>query len=288
VRPPRDRQDLLPWSSTDWTPRDETLVLRRAGTLRGVVRDRAGAPVPGIGVSYRTPADPENMWRGTSTGEDGRFEITGLPEGTVDLWPTVPSPFPSGQRPEDAVVHTDTAAAEPVLTVDAGVALLVRVEGWEAGPASPLATLRVERGGRQASLHGHVGPLGRVRFLGLAPGDRCTLWIGDREGGWYVLAEGLAPRPGEAVVRMQTGGTITGRVTLPDGSAASAAYVRVHVLDAFGPGTGADAAGRFRLPGVPPGRWRVGASISKDGQRYEGTTEASPGDEVEVRLQPVR
>lgn len=68
--------------------------------------------------------------------------------------------------------------------------------------------------------------------------------------GQYVLA----PDPDRPVVEKRRQGAVTGRVTLPDGSAASGATVRL-VDTRFGALT--DADGAFRITDVPPGDYML-------------------------------
>ncbi len=90
----------LPRFEPHWFPQSETVTLERTLTLRGVVRDAGGNPVPDATVWLRSsphaktqlPADwswlriPGGYMQGAISDAEGRFVVTGLPETTVEVF----------------------------------------------------------------------------------------------------------------------------------------------------------------------------------------------------------
>jgi RNA polymerase sigma-70 factor, ECF subfamily len=76
VRSPAHAATLVPvWLDAN-TTRDLRIVLPAGAALAGVVRDPAGAPVPGASVLAHGPA--RHQWAGTFAGDDGAFVLAGL------------------------------------------------------------------------------------------------------------------------------------------------------------------------------------------------------------------
>src|SRR4030095_12262248 len=56
----------------------------QTGTIAGQARDESRAALPGVTVEVTSPALIEKV-RSTTTGDDGRYQITGLPVGTYEV-----------------------------------------------------------------------------------------------------------------------------------------------------------------------------------------------------------
>ncbi len=75
------REDYSPSSSQEFIPGEEDvkLVLRRGFSLRGRVHDLAGNAITGASISYRARTDGFSVERHGRSGDDGAFEIVGIP-----------------------------------------------------------------------------------------------------------------------------------------------------------------------------------------------------------------
>jgi hypothetical protein len=117
IEPPAARVDLAPRYLPAWRPRaNEELRLLRWATLRGVVLDEAGSPVPGAWVVGFQPGDGETgTWAEADAG--GRFTIPHRRPGPVALTVLLDQEAaPDMESP--AYLHTDTSAGEVVLVVE--------------------------------------------------------------------------------------------------------------------------------------------------------------------------
>jgi hypothetical protein len=277
-------EDLGSVTIDPWKPRDETVTLPRVWVVAGVVRDQAGRPVTNAHVMRKMS---EGAWAGTDSDEQGRFRMTGLPEGDVVLRAMVPGlPFDHNDTTGEVRVPAGTKGV--VIALDLGLDLVVRVENLsDLGPNTPGAFLVVRRGGQTVHLLPQDAPTTGYRFRGLALGDVGTFWIPVQgvEGTHSVYAPGL--RPGADVrVRAMPGRSIIVRMQVPAG----ADNVNVSAtLDGHGVGGEARPDGSYEIRGIPPGTtWTVkGHARSSGGSIWlTGEATAVAGATVEIELKP--
>jgi protocatechuate 3,4-dioxygenase beta subunit len=103
-----------------------TIRLDRGGRIAGTVADSSGAPVAGATVEVETPGQRFffNLGGGVSSDRQGRFEIRGVPEGTVGLVARHPSY--SAARLDRVAVDPRSGPAEVEIVMRRGGA----VEGY--------------------------------------------------------------------------------------------------------------------------------------------------------------
>ncbi len=267
-----------------------TLLLRalRFGSVRGVLRDRAGQPIAGSRVTASEAGAAVRLLDGDAavTAADGTFRIDDVPPGTVQVMATG-----DGHRPAVATavsVVPGGAAEGVVLVADRGAVLRVTVVDHRG---EPVADARVEAVRPAAEATGPGGfRMRRAASTGGAP-----VFLGEGEerlAGGSTDARGvveLAGLPeGAALVRgrhdelaegqpvpvtLPVAGAIEARVTLRPGGSAEITVVgsdRAPVADAAFVVTGplgdpaerehrqkADGAGRATLRPLPPGAYRA-------------------------------
>jgi hypothetical protein len=278
-------EDLGPATIDPWTPRDEIVTLPRVWVVAGVVRDQAGRPVANAHVMRKVT---DGGWNGTGSDEQGRFRMTGLPEGDIVLRAMV-SGLPFDHNDTTGEVRVRAGTKDVVITIDLGLDLVVRVENpGDLGPHMPGASLVVRRGAQTIGLSPQGDPTTGYRFRGLQSGDVGTFWIpaqGGQQGTHSVYAPGL--RPGADVrVRAMPGRSITVRLKVPAG----AENVGVSAnLDGLGVGGEARPDGSYEIRGIPDGTsWTVtGYAKPPDSSAWlTGQATASAGATVEIELKP--
>jgi uncharacterized GH25 family protein len=211
------------------------LVLRKAGTLCGVVRGPAG-PLAGAQVSALFVGSNWDQKTATADGS-GRYEFAALEKGTYLVLASKDGFFLEGE-PEDwwqAAQAADAAKEFKVEVGESGEAAKdlvlkagVVVEGTVQGPDGPLAGVRVRAGGAPESAP--TGKDGAFRVVGVKPSKEVQFETA-KEG--YVPVSGppvqvVADAPTAPVVlRMRRAGRVQGTVSTPDGSALRDAWVRV-------------------------------------------------------------
>jgi RNA polymerase sigma factor (sigma-70 family) len=259
---------FAPWSGTcDVLAGAATavrIVLQPGVTCRGLVRSEDGAPSPAARVECGEWGD--FAWRATDSAADGTFVLDGLAVGECTLRAT------HGDHGKGSVTlragSGEDVACELVLAK--GIVLNGRVVD---DADAPVRNVMIDIEGAAKGGPVTYGSLatsdeaGRFRVANVPAGHRLTLRATSRDFAPLVQHD-VDAAGGEVELRLQraTGkrAQITGRLVLPNGSAAAGESVTATRLDArMPPEYGRTAAdGTFALD-VWPGTWVLRASTSK-------------------------
>lgn len=249
VSPPLARADCLPLKRKGWALGDSPVVLPRGLAIRGVVRDASGRAVPGASVE-RLDGAGDTAQRATS-GRDGRFELTRVPDGPARLRARVVEAGLAG-----AAVATRAGAENLVLVVSPTVSLRVTIEGWPRLEA--WLRLLDEDGGR-GTPWSSISAEGVATVSGLRPGGTYRVyqtWEREGEPEVVVAKAGIRGDAEAVTIVAAEGQRIAGKVVLPVGVHRFAVLARRD-------GTTRDAAtdddGGFSVGGLLEGTWTVEA-----------------------------
>jgi hypothetical protein len=272
---------------------DVVLRLEPAFVISGIVRFRDGRPVAGADVAAtRTPQDPGEYQRyDAKSGDDGKFVVEDVPAGKFEVVVSAgfggePGKPQSNVRPL-RVANVAAGDQGLVFEVEPGLTIAGRVllpDGKPAEEGSVSAVRVEEEAPSQGSERGAAAAdawrrqftavaqihKGRFELVGLDAGKYRVSSSVDGVPAASVVAEAGAA---DVVVQLPRGGTIKGRVILPDGKPAKEAWVTIEdegEEDADTPSEDTDAEGKFTLTGVTPGVHRVTASFDTDDDSYEG------------------
>ncbi|MBK8979524.1 MAG: carboxypeptidase regulatory-like domain-containing protein [Planctomycetes bacterium] len=264
------RQTSIVVEERDATTLDLAVV--RPAVARGKVVDASGAPIAGVQVSApRFALQPRNPERWVvATGNDGSFELSGLPEGSTNLQISIPW---LGERR----ITVDVPA--PGGAVDVG---LVRFEspgevrGTVTRSGRPAVGASVVANGDDIGSRSAVTDAdGHYRIQGLPPGSYRVF------ARWSTLPIRIAPGPvqvasGAVVDRVDFefpgGRPVTG--TVRDENGVPVASARVFLTDSPSPPAHTDEQGNFEME-VPdrdvelqvlaPGQWTfVRSAVARD------------------------
>lgn len=251
-------------------------VLAPGGAISGTARTSAGRPVADdceIATNLRTG----QQRYGGVFAQGARYRIGGLPVGRyrVEFYDCAGGPgyqiqwFRGRGSPRSATAVRVTAG-RTTRPVDAGLLRGGAIAGRVTARASggPLRNMCVEADSRSGTYFGFgfTGKDGRYRVTGLNTGTyhlQISNCGGSADGAGVQLARTIrviAPRTVRGVnVALSAGGTISGRVTSPGGRGLSSVCVESYpVRGSAQEGevlTGTD--GRYQLPDLQPGRYRV-------------------------------
>ena len=302
------------WSLADADER-ETKPPRKF-SIRGVVKDKQGHPVPWAGVAYRRKGS-NNLW--ASTDQDGRFVLEGVPRKTIQLdvrFGGVPDdkPLPTGQgmRPHTSVqVMGGTQDLDVVL--DEGETLLVRAKGIHFGPGvraeSDVAVIYVNGGPdpyfdarlfltSSAGVQSWIPTTrdGALVFPRIKPGTPWILHIPfSQDLGKTLYTSGDSLKAGSMEIELEWGKPITGFVTGTrdswfgtysgppySGLVARRGPVEVRIYPDLD-----DGHGCFRFPPLASGAWEVSVfNLENERKRVAASATAEAGAEVILRTEP--
>lgn len=180
-----------------------TLTLEKGGRISGVVREGRGQAVPGFTIVVREATGAlgrETFATQAFVAPDGRFELTGIPDGQYALVAGAVGYAPSSEVPADVRKHGE---AKVELRLSKGGTAIGKVTRRE--DQGPLAQARVAvegNWGEGASAvplvaEARTGPDGTFRLGGLAPGTRSILVTAAGRHG--RILSGLQVREGETL-----------------------------------------------------------------------------------------
>lgn len=282
-------------------------------TLRGVVRDHHGAPLPGATVVIERPIEPSGWpeaWDGprVRTDADGRFVVRGFRQQMVVLHVelggrTLPWVEPSlGTRwdREQIQVHSHRTSIDRVLRVQTpGARLQGRVVGPDGRPRADVRVVArhepVERtehrsfdGEWSAKLFFPEEPMvatdedGRFDLAGLLDGEH-ELRAVDPLDGALAVERVIAPAR-DVEVRLVSPARLTGRVTYEGEPVSRFALDVGEAKGSAGAGAGMD--GRFDVMRVPPGGHEVSVAAPEGHLLFDVQLAAGRALSVDVELRP--
>jgi len=260
-----------------WKPRNTLIRLTRTGTVRGVVHGPSGEPLRGATVWGREP-DGEWCQLGRSA-RDGTFVLIGRKAGSLALRATPPGASWSEEGVEEVTVRG--GARGVVLRMDPGLSLIVRIRKLpESDCTQAELASETQPGIRRWNVSSDPSIL---CFHGLEPGDRWTLRIAGA-GNLALRKTGVRSDAETIEVKLESGKSIGGRIVLPTGAARVRVWAESSTLSVLGT---VDAEGRFQIPGLPEGTWRVRGDALALREQWSAEVEATAGEEVVLRLSRV-
>jgi Carboxypeptidase regulatory-like domain len=246
-------------------------------TLTGILVDTDGNPVAG-GVGFYTKIGGLSHGEHAKAGEDGRFEISALPDAPGRLWVGA-----------DGYALLDIADVRPggdvgrIVLTRAGriIGRLVGVENQgDADSGIRDAAGAGSSGGRRIDADGFF------EFDGIAPGVATDVYL-KLEGLPAFVKRGVVLKPGETVdlgeVRLPEAVAVRG-VVLDEGGA-PVAWAEVSIEDWWQDVSATtDARGRFEMSGVTPGPSSIVvevAGVPRAHRTVDLTGEPAP---IEIRI----
>ncbi|WP_163867415.1 carboxypeptidase-like regulatory domain-containing protein [Myxococcus eversor] len=254
-----------------------TLLVQVGAPVLGEVVDSEGRPVLGASVrALRTGSalpESENIVEEVLTTSEGVWRMRALPEGTFRFMATHARFAPS--LSEQVTLEGLASPPSVRIVLRPGAVLFGQVVERSGAPA-PFARIQARQGGAgglPGTRHGTFADAsGRFELRGLphtrfqvdAQGERASSLSQDVD-----LGSGAA----EVTLRLEAEGSIAGVVAASDGAPVASAQVVAIPEDraALGALTEShsgryasdvsDGSGRFRLPGLAPGRYRLRASV---------------------------
>jgi hypothetical protein len=261
------------------------LRLPPAGTVRGVVRDTEGKPVPSFGVVAVTADEGDGLVDRAETGADGRFELWGVALGrSYDVW----AETYDYERGATNVVRglrltRDAPSAVVELTLQPAVRLELRVRLSDGAAAPGMVVVDARRRGPS----GETDEDGRVAFANVQPGRVEIRVVPKNALPRDVVLDVRPGAPSAQEIVVEPGLAVAGVVV--DDLGAPIENARVTVLQTSKDGAEVDhsfetdALGVFRLMGLERGPCWL-AATSGDHEAVYRIESAAPASNVRIVL----
>ncbi|HSS48080.1 MAG TPA: carboxypeptidase-like regulatory domain-containing protein, partial [Thermoanaerobaculia bacterium] len=225
----------------------------------GRVTDAQGQPLSGVYLRLAAKQDQTTINQGATSGEDGTFVFTQVPDGTYRLRAARQGYTQSGEAREVAIAGSDVQGLDLQLEPVTGATLTGHLLGL--GPEE-LAQAAVRGfGGEDGFENATVEPDGRYEIKNVGPGEwRFTAMTSSQR----LVQQTIKIQPGEAEAvldfEFDKGGTLSGTV-LVEGSPLSGANVRVTRSSTEGGRSAVSRYdGHFELHDVQPGHYVLSVS----------------------------
>lgn len=270
----------LPFGPVTWSPQEgeeDVVTLPHGKTIAGVVRGPDGAPVFGAEVSAADPAEQSGsgVYGRTTTGRDGRFEISNLGEGPYRVQ-AMPLPPYLPSESVNSTVAVDALELRVAAGLDAEITVLdvdeKPVKGAVVGALPPIALNA--RGGLTVATIGGRGSDGQVtdaqghaHLSQLHPGVLYTLTAGP------VSRKDVAPyrqekwEPRDTTVHMARAWIVKGTVHRGDGTTGASFLHHRLPNGTWAPWMPTKKDGTFELTFYDPAPWAIAASLSFNSPR---------------------
>ncbi len=275
----------------------------KAASATGVVLDATGAPVAGAVVSAQGRQSPTSYWwlgaientrvEATATAADGTFAVEGLVGGANYVFAAT---APDGAKGRSAFVR---ASGDAPVRVEIRFVpeRTIEVTVLDAASGAPVAGASVRAEPEDRAFLDEENAFATTTADGKASlRVRCSgaLDLDVNADGYKSDARTpvVAASESSAVVRLERGFLVTGRVLLPDGSPAS--YADVEARSEEGNpgdpgifGTRTDRSGEFRLTFASAGARTIRAKALSGGKELQAAAVAEAGGEpVTLTLVP--
>ena len=228
------------------------IFMKAKGSLSGVVRNESGNPVGGATVLATTLVDGRGQAKVTDAS--GSFSFSGLMVGAYSLkavsQATLSEGSTMGTLPDDGTAITQDVTVRRVADVVSGT-VVGKVLG--ADGVTPRSGVIVIINGPNYQNWQRTGADGGFSFTGVSAGT-ITVKARDDNSGEQSESGGVISTSGQIVtlnVIMKGTGTVTGLVTRDDGKSAAGLYVVVKPSQGQPRVLLTDAAGAFRVDGLP-------------------------------------
>ncbi len=209
---------------------DLRIALARGLAIGGRIVDDRNAPVTAalnvqaVGKGEDGNPDWSRQRWGMANGGDGKFRLTGLQPGTYDV--TVQGMGGMGGDFAPSTVKGVAAGTEDlVVVVRGGLPIKGRIADERGEPVTGRGWLQIAASGEAATPGGGWGqiqPDGTFTTSPLDPSKTYDLSVGGIAGTMGGSAKGVVPGAADVVIRLQKGGTISGKVVDESGAVVGA------------------------------------------------------------------